>query len=188
MTAEEVTTEVSALPIHDNGLVVITGGEPFRQPGGLRALVECLIDKGFYIQIETNGTLPPPDGIGFLLRRTVTSIAGDTRGVYIVCSPKTGKVHQHTEARSCCFKYVLDHENINPDDGLPIRALKHTANPQLARPMKGRDGGWSLPIYVQPADVQDEYQNGLNRAAAVKSCLDFGYTLQLQIHKTLELE
>ena len=36
-------------------LVVITGGEPFRQP--IEKLCEALIAEGFTVQIETNGTL-----------------------------------------------------------------------------------------------------------------------------------
>ena len=39
--------------------VTITGGEPLLQPIGLQRLVYFLIDHGFHITIETNGTIDP---------------------------------------------------------------------------------------------------------------------------------
>ena len=51
---------------------VITGGEPSLQPE-LPALVDALHDKGFFVQIETNGTRPLPTTID-----------------WVTCSPKEG--------------------------------------------------------------------------------------------------
>lgn len=39
--------------------LVITGGEPMLQQKGLTTLVQSLKDRGFYIEIETNGSLTP---------------------------------------------------------------------------------------------------------------------------------
>ena len=50
---------------------VITGGEPLLQLD--RELVQALHQEGFYIQIETNGTLPAPKGVD-----------------WVTCSPKDG--------------------------------------------------------------------------------------------------
>jgi 7-carboxy-7-deazaguanine synthase len=44
--------------------VVCTGGEPLLQLDG--ALVAALHDQGFEIAIETNGTLPAPEGIDWI--------------------------------------------------------------------------------------------------------------------------
>lgn len=44
--------------------LVITGGEPLLQLDA--ALIEALKDKGFEIAIETNGTLPVPDGVDWI--------------------------------------------------------------------------------------------------------------------------
>jgi len=44
--------------------VVLTGGEPLLQVDV--ELVASLHDKGFTIAMETNGTLPPPEGIDWL--------------------------------------------------------------------------------------------------------------------------
>jgi 7-carboxy-7-deazaguanine synthase (Cx14CxxC type) len=44
--------------------VVLTGGEPIMQVN--QALVEAFHARGFSIAVETNGTLPPPQGIDWL--------------------------------------------------------------------------------------------------------------------------
>lgn len=158
------------------GLVVITGGEPFRQ--WLTHFVEALVQAKFYVQIETNGTLPAPNNLIFDQRI-------DRRaGAFIVCSPKTGRVHPSIAANACAFKYVMHAESVDPDDGLPIRALDHAVQSRVARPPRNFTG----PIYLQPMDSQDEQQNARNRAVCVASCLRHGYILQLQVHKLLGME
>lgn len=152
-------------------LVVITGGEPFRQD--ITLLVMLLLDDGYQVQIETNGTLPPPPGL-----------PGFDQNVWIVCSPKTGKVHPATAARANAWKYVLKHGNV-ADDGLPVTALDHTAHPRLQRPPADFPIG---AIYLQPADEQDTRVNSLNVEAVKDSCLEHGFTLQLQTHKLLGME
>jgi 7-carboxy-7-deazaguanine synthase len=159
------------------GLVVITGGEPFRQD--LSKLLKILYDLGHYIQIETNGTLPPSE---FHYSRYTRF--DHYHGAYIVCSPKTGRINSEILKWTCCLKYVLDADEMNPDDGLPIRALGHTASPQLARP----PSDWSNPIYLQPMDAKDPAHNIRNIQAVTQSCMKFGYRLQLQIHKYIGVE
>lgn len=48
----------------DRSLVVITGGEPMLQLD--TALIDALHARGFEIAVESNGTLPAPDGIDWL--------------------------------------------------------------------------------------------------------------------------
>ena len=79
-------------------LVVITGGEPLRQP--IAPLCEKLLANGFKVQIETNGTLwrPLPEG------------------VEIVCSPKnTGAgyfpLRPDLLARVDAFKFLISAEH-----------------------------------------------------------------------------
>lgn len=67
---EEILAQVDALYTNQE-LIVVTGGEPFRQP--VEALCTALLARGFKVQIETNGTL----------FRDVPA------GVDIICSPKT---------------------------------------------------------------------------------------------------
>jgi 7-carboxy-7-deazaguanine synthase len=164
----------SVADLQTGGLVVITGGEPFRQD--LRLLFSVLQHAGYYIQVETNGTLAPP---AWDYRQNTMS----KYGVYIVCSPKTGKVHPDIMEAACALKYVLGSGDVY-EDGFPTRALRHNANPVVARP----PASWNRPIYIQPMDDHNEERNKRHLEAAVASCLRFGYTLQLQIHKIIGVE
>lgn len=165
---------------HRRGLVVITGGEPFRQD--IAELIRVLLSNDYYVQIESNGTLPPQFGtydtpIGY-------SKQPDKRqGAYIVCSPKTGKVDPHILEQACALKYVVKHDDIH-EDGLPLSALDHPSNPFPARPPKG----WDRPVYVQPLDSKNTAENHRHTAAAAASCLEHGYILQLQVHKYIGVE
>lgn len=151
-------------------IVVITGGEPFRQSIG--RFVNTLLVLEWEVQIETNGTLFDD------------SLKWGHRNLRVVCSPKTGKVAKGLWPHIDAYKYVLDCSEMNKDDGLPIRALGHTAVPQLARPHEGFDG----IVYLQPIDVGDGISNAIHRQVVVDSCKKFGYTLCLQIHKIIEVE
>lgn len=179
MTPEEVLAKIKAAS-RDCALVVVTGGEPFRQPIG--HLLDTLYDHGYRVQIESNGTLPPPALTHTEYRTQIDH--SQAPGVFIVCSPKAGKVNQDLSNRACCFKYVMAISDGIGSDGLPMKALNHRANPYLARP----PAWWDRPIYLQPADEQDEALNDANVAAVVESCMTFGYTLQLQIHKIIGKE
>lgn len=149
-----------------NPLIVITGGEPFRQN---IALLCTVLTRYYHVQIETNGTLGIDNPEAFY-------------GVDIVCSPKSGKVHATIVAHAACFKYVLYYKSVSKEDGLPIFALDHSASPQVFRPPLGS------VIYLQPMDCKDKLINRFNQEAVLASCLKFGYILGLQIHKTLEIE
>jgi 7-carboxy-7-deazaguanine synthase len=48
----------------DDRLVVLTGGEPLLQLDA--ALIEALHARGFSLALETNGTLPVPDGVDWI--------------------------------------------------------------------------------------------------------------------------
>lgn len=86
-------------------LIVITGGEPFRQPLG--ALTDALLAEGYTIQIETNGTLYQPL---------------DAR-VHIVCSPKAvqgryGTLRPDLLNRVDALKFLISRD-ISPYDSVP---------------------------------------------------------------------
>lgn len=149
-------------------LIVVTGGEPFRQPA-IYKFVNEWIERGWKVQIETNGVLEIPSQLD--------------RNVTIVCSPKTAKLHPLNYDRIDAFKYVIDHMNVEVSDGLPELALRHRASPYVARPRDTR-----TPIYIQPMDCQNDHENMCNVMACVRSAQTFGYTLQLQIHKLIGVE
>lgn len=171
---ERVVKEVKSRGLTPLGhLVVITGGEPFRQSIG--PFVDGLIGRGFRVQIESNGLLEPDDRI--------KDLAG-LDALHIVCSPKTSRIHptMHTLAKT--FKYVLHHERICADDGLPTLALGHKAAPFVARPMLGAFTG---KIYVNPEDSKDPQVNAANIAAVKRSCMKHGYIAGVQLHKILDV-
>lgn len=151
----------------DDLLVVLTGGEPFRQPIGY--LVKSLIAEKLLVQLETNGTLyqdgpwPHPQ-------------------VTIVCSPKAGQVHPQLVPLVDAWKYVARADDIL-SDGLPMQALEHPNLRGLYRPPAGHRG----TVYLQPADEQDTSANDANMRAVVTSCLEHGYRLCLQMHKIVNV-
>lgn len=149
-------------------LVVITGGEPFRQM--INNFVELLLANAYRVQIETNGSMPLPRDFSQLPT--------------VVCSPKTAKLHPSVLHRANAFKYVMKAGNVNPDDGLPLQALDHRATPFIARPPRNFKG----KIYLQPMDEQDAGYNQDNIQQVVESCMKHGYTLQLQVHKYIGVE
>ena len=174
----EILFEVNELMRRDRwarGLVVITGGEPFRQHIG--ELIHTLIDSGYYVQVESNGTMNPP--CAPWSQRT-----DERHGAYLVISPKTGKLNPLALEAACALKYVVEAGDVREEDGLPLTALRHSANPFPARP----PSDWGRLVYVQPMDSKDDEKNRLNIQAAVRSCMEHGYILQLQVHKIIGVD
>lgn len=148
-------------------LVVITGGEPFRQ--NIRELVACLLNERFLVQIETNGTLYQD--------------LPWSKDLTIVCSPKTGAINKDLLPHIDAFKYVLDAGSVSTFDGLPVKALGHPNSSRVARPPVGFSG----TIYLQPIDDHGGTFMTDHLTACIKSCMTYGYTLGLQLHKLINL-
>lgn len=153
-------------------LIVITGGEPFRQ--NIVPFVNKAANHDWDVQIETNGAVFPDYG------KLV-----DMSRVTVVCSPKTPRVSPNIRKRYVYWKYVVQAGNIDPNDGLPLTTLGNSWG--VARP---NNMGKSVRyrIYVQPLDEQDPIKNKANEQAAIDSCMKFGYRLSYQMHKALGLE
>lgn len=146
-------------------LVVITGGEPFRQ--NLGPLVNLLLFSGFKVQIETNGTLYQE-----LPYERIT----------VVCSPKTGSINRLLASKLRALKYVISAGHLE-EDGYPRMALDNPVH-RLARPPKDFTGR----IYLQPFDSGNEVENVAHRAATLAACYNTGNIMCLQTHKILGLE
>lgn len=182
MSASDVHVQVRAAHVATGAftkpLVVITGGEPFRQD--IPKLVSLLLYKGYRVQIETNGTLFRPSSVW------------NQPGITIVCSPKAGKLSKDLVPHIDAFKYVMRAGSVSPVDGLPLLALDHSAAPQVVRPPAGS----TVPVYLQPMDMSGVMDmkfdamvaNEQNLRACIESCMQFGYTLQVQIHKIINME
>lgn len=142
-------------------LIVMTGGEPFRQ--NLVPFVEECLARGWSVQLETNGTL-------------WLDIPDDSR-VTVVCSPKTPKLHPKMMDRIDAMKYVVKAGEQDPEDGLPLSSTQtQGAEAKICRPT-------SQDVYLMPLDEQDPGLNAANLRACVETCLKHGYKLTVQGHK-----
>ena len=162
-TLEDIVTQIQSLSKNSEDtrsifLVVITGGEPLRQPIGL--LCEELFALGYKIQIETNGTLYQelPDRIE------------------IVCSPKVtnGKYHNINEQllpKITVFKFLISN-NIPGYNNVP----------NLGQVL------YNISVFVQAMDEYNEKLNAENKRLAVGLALERGYRLSYQMHKELGSE
>ena len=157
MTLPAMLNNVDELA-HVARLVVITGGEPFRQ--NIIPLCEALIAKGFTVQIETNGTLfqpLPPE-------------------VKIICSPKntaTGyfPIREDLLPRLQALKFIL--------------SAHYPGYQKIGQVGQEK---YATPVYVQPMDEQDAARNSENMAYAARIAQTEGYILSLQTHKILGIE
>lgn len=157
MNVNEIVKKVEELAYKNNKLpfnfIVITGGEPFRQP--LEKLCEELIKKNFKIQIETNGTLYRP--------------VNDN--VDIICSPKNQgngyfRIREDLLKRLNALKFVV--------------AEGHTEYSEVA---DVGQGDYRIPVYVQPMDEGDTEKNKKNLEFAKEIAMKNGYKLSIQMHK-----
>jgi organic radical activating enzyme/5-methylcytosine-specific restriction endonuclease McrA len=175
MTPTEVVHSVQYTSTKPRRLVVITGGEPFRQ--NISQMVQALFMAGHLVQIETNGTIAPiandsPWGMYPEERR---------KRVCVVCSPKTPKLADGMWQYIDAVKYVVAWDKVDVD-GLPLSSV----GPQYGRPARP-PVEWKGEIFVQPLDEEDKINARFNTQQAVKSCLRFGHRLCIQTHKLCNL-
>lgn len=159
-SVEEIVEKVLHLAKNSAGdlvrkLVVITGGEPLRQP--IEQLCVELVRLDFLVQIETNGTL---------FREL-------PKEVKIICSPKitNEKYHQIRPdllARINAFKFVISKSKKNYSEISEIGQSE-----------------FKIPVYLQPMDEQDASKNEENLQLVLELAEKLGHRVSLQIHKIL---
>lgn len=162
----KTTEAVQRIRSHGRRLVVVTGGEPFRQP--LYELFYRLARSHDHIQVETNGTTPQDDWHDY------------PQNVTIVCSPKIAHLQSDWEDFIDAWKYVVQDGAVDPKDGLPLTVLGNRWS--VARPPQYVEPS---TIYIQPADEQDADKNARNLETAKRVCEEFGYRLCVQLHKII---
>ena len=161
---------------HEERLVVLTGGEPMRQD--ISYLVDELVERNCHVQIETNGTLWIEELEPHLFANQVT----------LVCSPKTGKVHEMIHSWCIDWKYICDELSASPVDGLPMASTQVKDRPcNIARPKSWL--GNVNTIWIQPLDMDhvDPEITKRNIKHCVKIVMEHGYRLCLQQHKIVGL-
>ncbi|NBV05947.1 MAG: 7-carboxy-7-deazaguanine synthase QueE [Proteobacteria bacterium] len=160
LSLEKIITEVLCLAKNSEEkiirkLIVITGGEPMRQP--ITKLCEELVKLDFLLQIETNG----------LIFRELP------KQVKIICSPKvTNNIYHQIRpdllSRVSAFKFIISKTNKN------YSTITEVGQSKL-----------HIPVYVQPMDEYDEVKNKANLKYAAQLCDQYGYFLSMQMHKIL---
>jgi 7-carboxy-7-deazaguanine synthase len=138
--------------------IVITGGEPLRQP--IEVLCSKLVDAGKTVQLETNGLLyrPLPEE------------------VQIVCSPKPTKFGYHKIrpdllGRITTLKFLVS-----------AHLEWYGDIPDLGQHEYG------IETFVQPIDEYDPVKNKKNTDLALALSMQKGYRISLQIHKILGVD
>ena len=152
-------------------LIVITGGEPLRQPIGF--LVSQLRTRmKAHIQIETSGSFYR----GFMSDAAVTTVV----------SPKTPTIDKKIMEVADAWKYVISAEDEKcPHTGIPITATQPGSRPArlcAPPPWVTRD-----QVYLSPCDTQDPAKNYANLQEASRLAVKHGYTLGVQLHKLVDL-
>lgn len=161
-TVEDIISQADKLSKNSIGkrvrhLIVLTGGEPFRQP--INLLCTKLLDQGFIIQIESNGTI----------------FREIPEEVEIVCSPKnpnnnTPKLRDDILQRCNALKFIISASELGYSDVWDV----------------GVDT-YDIPIYLQPMDEHDEVKNKANLELVKTLAFENGYNISLQTHKIMEV-
>jgi 7-carboxy-7-deazaguanine synthase len=158
MTPKEITKKAKEIGRGD-GLVVLTGGEPLLQ--NVKPLIDRFIKKGYYVQLETNGTVCQDD-LPF------------GKGLYAVVSPKVKAVHPELIKHGYAFKYSIIKGMQDVNTGLPKGVWQD---------LKGND---RKKIMVSPVFCNHSVDTADNIAEAVAICKKFGYYLSVQYHKLIQ--
>lgn len=157
MSEEEIVAEASRhLPRH----IVITGGEPALQL--TQSLVDKLHQAGFFVQVETNGTLPLPEGID-----------------WVTCSPKVAPLQDSSRGG-----------RLSSVDELKVLYMGEGADPEdvlKSLPFWGEGG---VPkLFLQPLDTGNEEQNRIILRSCIDYIMQHPHwRLSLQTHKLLDIK
>jgi 7-carboxy-7-deazaguanine synthase len=139
-------------------LIVITGGEPFRQ--NIAPLCKLLIMHNFNVQVETNGTL-------------YLDIPNE---IELVCSPKISNsryniIRDDVLKQTIAIKFLISSHSANYYDISEVGQKKH-----------------GIPVYVQPMDEYNNTINQKNLILAQEVAKKHNAILSLQLHKILNIE
>ena len=156
MSEDEIVAEASR---HEPRHIVVTGGEPALQL--TQSLVDKLHEAGFFIQVETNGTMPLPDGID-----------------WVTCSPKADPLQTYPQGGR--LSYVDELKVLYKGEGDdPEHFLKSLPQRESRRGL----------LYLQPLDTGDEMRNRIILRDTIAYVLQHPkWSLSLQTHKLLGIK
>jgi 7-carboxy-7-deazaguanine synthase len=102
MALEEVEARIRSFGIHH---LVVTGGEPLLQARRLECLLRGL--QGYYIELETNGTIPPSQGLLALVDQWNVSPKLENSGNVLQARLKWRALRAFSPLPNSFFKFVV---------------------------------------------------------------------------------
>lgn len=90
--------------------VILTGGEPLMQPKELTKLAKELKNKGYFLEIETNGTLVPPSDLDAYLDQYNVSPKLSNSNNVLKLRIKDKALAFFNNSDKASFKFVIDTE------------------------------------------------------------------------------
>lgn len=144
--------------------IVISGGEPLLQQRELVTLIKELKNQGFWIEIETNGTIKPTDEITELIDQFNCSPKLENSKMVKSKREKPEALKSLSENGKTNFKFVVSNEN----DVQEIEYLIKTYNMQ--------------EVYIMPLGItRDELAMNSENAKALAEKLQVNFTDRLHI-------
>lgn len=149
-------------------LLVVTGGEPLLQPRGLVGLQHELFMRGWpgTIDVETNGTRPPPGDLAVSLYVVSPKLAnsGDTAKARIQVAPMRAFVNLAQDRRAV-FKFVV----AQPGDLYEVQAMvvEYAIPPRAV---------WIMPLGA------GRQEHLANLEALADLAIDAGFNLTTRLH------
>jgi 7-carboxy-7-deazaguanine synthase len=139
-------------------VVVVTGGEPLLQQRRLVPLVQACVDRGWDVEIETNGTRVPGTGLVPLVAQWNVSPKLANSGVDVADRIRPDALAALRDTGRAVFKFVADDESdldeiaalVGEHDLAPVWVMPEGTDPatlterarRLAQPVLDR--GWNL--------------------------------------------
>lgn len=134
-----VETVADRLVTLGTDLVVITGGEPLLQAEAVTELASVLRAAGRRVEVETNGTIPPPQQLTDLIERF--NVSPKLRNAGLGSRPiDAAALSAFVASGKAVFKFVV----CGADDAAQIAALQHA---------HGLDPVWVMPQATSPEEV-----------------------------------
>jgi len=160
MTVDEVVGAVEAM---DVDMLVITGGEPLLQGRALLALVSAARERGWRVEVETNGTVAPPAALVAHVDAFNVSPKLANSGVAETRRIRPAALRALRDTRRAVFKFVVT----TPAelDEVAELAARHRLE----------------PVYVMPEGTTREVILGRMRELAGPA-LERGFHLSTRLH------
>lgn len=178
MTVPEIQNTLNEILFEypNTRLVVITGGEPFRQD--LSILIPMIQEElECHVQIETAGTLWH-DKFDLM----------DWEHVDIICSPKTSKVHPRIIEKCMHWKYIVENGETNLTNGLPLTNTQDLVGKKSTVFSGPYNPNFKSMIWIQPCDSPDPIIKAANEKHALYVAMKYGYRFSYQVHKAVNME